>query len=260
MERLHDNNSTSGIQSNTLRIWGFVFLTLGILGKGLLQNRYLQLDQLTAQQLLEVMSASGTAMILATAALALQAVETCAVPLFSFLLVEGFAHSGSRKKYFLRVAGLAVLSEIPYNLAISGKLLDTASRNPVFGLALGLILMYFWNRFDSQDFPGKLLRFAITAAAVFWAGMLKIDHGVPMIVIIGTLWLLRKKPQLRTLVGSVAAMACSAVSPFYLASAMGFLPIHMYNGEREQFERRTHYIVYPVLLLAVWAAGTVFFK
>lgn len=259
MERLHDNNSTSGIQSNTLRIWGFVFLTLGILGKGLLQNRYLQLDQLTAQQLLEVMSASGTAMILATAALALQAVETCAIPLFSFLLVEGFAHSGSRKKYFLRVAGLAVLSEIPYNLAISGKLLDTASRNPVFGLALGLILMYFWNRFDRQDFPGKLLRFAITAAAVFWAGMLKIDHGVPMIVIIGTLWLLRKKPQLRTLVGSVAAMACSAVSPFYLASAMGFLPIHMYNGEREQLEGRTHYIVYPVLLLAVWAAGILLF-
>ena len=89
--------------------------------------------------------------------------------------------------------------------------------------------------------------------------MLKIDHGVPMVVIIGVLWCLRAKPQLRTLAGSVAAMACSAVSPFYLASAMGFLPIHMYNGEREQFEGRTHYIVYPVLLLIVWAAGALLF-
>lgn len=224
-----------------------------------MQNRYLQLDQISAQELLELMSASGTVMVMATAALALQAVETCAVPLFSFLLVEGFAHTASRKKYFLRVAALAVISEIPYNLALSGTLLDGSSRNPVFGLALGLILMYFWNRFDSRDFPGKLLRFAITAAAVFWAGMLKIDRGVPMVVIIGVLWLLGNKPQLRTLVGSVAAMACSAVSPFYLASAMGFLPIHLYNGEREQFERRTHYVVYPVLLLAVWAAGTLLF-
>ena len=153
MERLRDNSSTSGIKSNALRIWGFVFLTLGILGKGLLQNRYLQLDQVSAQELLEIMSASGTAMIIATAALALQAVETCAVPLFSFLLVEGFGHSKSRRRYFLRVAGLAVLSEIPYNLAISGQLLDTGSRNPVFGLALGLILMYFWNRFDRRTSP-----------------------------------------------------------------------------------------------------------
>lgn len=259
MERLRDNSSNAGIKSNALRIWAFVFLTLGILGKGLLQNRYLQLDQVSAQELLEIMSASGTAMIIATAALALQAVETCAVPLFSFLLVEGFGHSKSRRRYFLRVAGLAVLSEIPYNLAISGQLLDTGSRNPVFGLALGLILMYFWNRFDRKDFPGKLLRFAVTAAALFWTGMLKIDHGVPMVVIIGVLWCLRAKPQLRTLAGSVAAMACSAVSPFYLASAMGFLPIHMYNGEREQFEGRTHYIVYPVLLLIVWAAGALLF-
>ena len=258
MERLGDNKP-SGIQSGTLRIWGFVFLVLGIIGKGLLQNRFLNLGEVTGQELLEIMSSSGSAMAIATAALVLQAIETCAVPLFAFLLVEGFTHTASRKKYFLRVAVLAAVSEIPYNLAICGKLLDMDSRNPVFGLALCLILMYFWNRFDRKDYPGRLLRFFITVAAVFWAGMLKIDQGIPMIVIVGVLWMLRSKPQMRTLVGSVASMACSAVSPFYLASAMGFLPIHMYNGEREESENRLYYITYPVFLMAGWAAGMLLF-
>lgn len=258
MERLADNKP-SGIHRQTLRIWGFVFLTLGILGRGVLQNRYLQLETVTAQELLAIMSASGTAMAVATASLVMQAIETCAVPVFAFLLVEGFTHSTSRKKYFLRVLGLAVVSEIPYNLAISGKLLDTGSRNPVFALALCLILMYFWNRFDRKDFPGRLLRFFVTAAAVFWAGMLKLDQGVPLVVITGLLWALRGKPQLRTLVGSVGAMACSIFSPFYMASAMGFLPIHLYNGEPGEGNKPVYYAAYPALLLIVALAGYALF-
>ena len=87
--------------------------------------------------------------------------------------------------------------------------------------------------------------------------MRRIEQGVPMTVIVGVL---RSKLQMRTLVGSVAAIACSVCSPFYLDSTMGFLPTHMYNGEREDSENRICHITYSVLLLVVWTAETFLFR
>lgn len=124
---------SSGISSNGLRTWGMFFLLAGMLGKSILQNGLLNLGAVSFGQLLEQMQTSRAAMLYATLALLLQAMETCAVPIFAFLLVEGVEHTSSLRNYALRVAGLAVLSELPYNLATSGKLLDTTSRNPVFG-------------------------------------------------------------------------------------------------------------------------------
>ena len=80
---------SSGISSNGLRTWGMFFLLAGMLGKSILQNGLLNLGAVSFGQLLEQMQTSRAAMLYATLALVLQAMETCAVPIFAFLLVEG---------------------------------------------------------------------------------------------------------------------------------------------------------------------------
>ena len=140
MERL-GNTKPSGLHAGNLRAWGMLFAIAGIISRSLLQNQMLGMGTRTMQELMALMQASDTAMAIATVALVLQAVETVAVPIFVFLLAEGFRHTSDWKKYLLRVAGLAVLTEIPYDLAMNQKVLEFGTQNPVFGLVLCMILL-----------------------------------------------------------------------------------------------------------------------
>lgn len=254
MERL-DRRTKTGFSSNVLRTWGMVFVAAGLAGRCVIQNQLLNLANTTNQQLLEAMQSSEKVMILATVAIALQAVETCAAPVFCLLLTEGFQKTRNFKKYFLRVLGVALISEIGYNFAFSGKLLDMASRNPVFAMVLCLLVLYFYRRYQGKGLAGFAIKAAVTVAAVLWAGMLRIDSGVPCLILTIVLWACHKKPVYRTFAGCVAAVMCSALSPFYLASPMGFLAVHGYNGDKGADNRIVNYLAYPALLLAVGLAG-----
>lgn len=254
MERLNSRRK-KGINGNTLRTWGLLFAAAGIIGRGVIQTHMLGIGQLNAQQLLEVIGSSDQAMNLATISLILQAIETCAVPVFALLLTEGFQHTSDRKAYFIRVAGLALACEIPYNLAIGGKLLDFGSRNPVFGLVMCMVMLMLYGLYAEPKLSHKLIKFIVTIAAVLWCGMLKIEFGAAMVVVTATMWALRRNVLYRNFAGAAAAIVCTVFSPFFLASPMGFMAVHFYDGERNEDSRTANYLYYPAMLVCAAVAG-----
>lgn len=253
MERL-GNTKQTGLNGNALRTWGLLFLTAGIIGRGLIQKQFLGIGEATVDQLLAAMGTSQ-GLSLATASLVLQAMETCAAPIFTLLLVEGFQHTSDFVRYFLRVAGLAMLTEIPYNLAIGGRILDMGSRNPVFGMALGLLMLCFYQRYADKSLKNTLIKAVVTVAAVLWTVMLKIEFGACIVLIVAVLWAFRKKPLIRNFAGSMVSIICSLISPFFLIAPMGFLVVHMYNGEKTTNSRAFNYLAYPAILLAAGVVG-----
>lgn len=246
---------TTGIAASALHGWGMLFAALGIIGRGVLQNRLLGLGETSAQALLEAMQSSSTTMAIATVSLVLQAMETCAIPFFALLLVEGYRHTLDFRKYLLRVLGGAILSEIPYNLAISGKMLDFSSRNPVFGVALALIMLYFYGKFPGKSGKNLAVKAVVTAAALLWPVMLGITFGSALVLTAAVMWVFREKPLLRNIGGACAVILCALSSPFYLAAPMGILGTHFYNGEKGEENRIVNYLAYPILLLFVGLAG-----
>ena len=254
METVQTTRS-SGIRSNALHAWGMLFTAIGIMGQCILQNHLLGLGQVSTQSLLEAMRSSENTMWIATAALVMQALETCGVPIFAFALVEGYQHTSSYKNYILRVLGLAVLSELPYNFAMCGQILDSSSQNPVFGLVLGLIVLYWYDKYSEKSVKNVLLKALIMFAALLWPQMLHIRFGSCVVLIVAVLWAFRKKPNLRSIAGAVSSVVCTIFSPFFLAAPMGFLVVHFYNGEKGEDNRIVNYMAYPALLLVIGLIG-----
>lgn len=256
MERLaYRQEPRNGMSRSHLRLWGLLFAGLGITGKAIIQNRLLGMGSISSAELLQAMMDSQGVMVLATLALVLQAVEVCALPVFCCLLVEGVEHTRNLGLYFLRVLGVAVLSELPYNLAMSGSLWDLSSRNPVFGLALALGMLLLCKQYAGKNFSRRALRVLIAVAAILWPMILNVQDGTCTVILVLVLWLSRNRKQMRTFLGCGAAAMCSLLSPYYLAAPMGFLVVHFYRGHRSEENKAVNYLAYPALLLAAGLAG-----
>lgn len=253
MERLGKQRKVFEINGNALRAWGMLFLAAGVIGRGIIQNRMLGIGQLTTAQMIEIMG-TGSNMTLATVSLVLQAMETCAVPIFALLLVDGFRYTADFKAYLARILKLGVLTEIPYNLLMGNAL---SSRNPVFGIAFGMLLLYFYQLYAEKGLKNTLIKLAVTAAAVVWCEMLSIEFGAALVLVTAGLWPNRERPLYRNLTGATMSIVCSVISPFFMAAPMSFLAIHFYNGEKSTNSRLVNYLAYPAMILTAWVVGMV---
>lgn len=253
MERIQPRRNR-GINTSAIRLWGLLFVALGAVSMGLIQNRIMGMT--TGTDLLALLEQSPDMMTYATMAVAMQAMETCAVPIFAFLLAEGMEHTTDPKKYLFRALILAAVSEIPYNLVMAGKLLDFSSRNPVFGVALALIAIWFCKTYGKKNLKNFLIRTVLVVCAMLWCGMLRIRFGGALVVIAWVLWVFRRKPAVyRLMAGATVTTLCSVGNMLFVVAPMGFLPILFYNGEKGDSERNVNYGAYPVILLLTLAAG-----
>ena len=82
-----------------------------------------------------------------------------AFPIFAFMIAEGFFYTKDFKKYLLRMVIFAVVSEIPFNLMMSGPI-DLFSQNVMWTFVIALLAMKlldnikkkFINRFENKIF------------------------------------------------------------------------------------------------------------
>lgn len=245
-----------GINRNTLWFIGIVLAFTGMMSRGVLQGRLLGVYSGNMMDVLKILDMNG-GMTAATTALVLEAIESMGVPIFAILTVGGFERTESLRKYFLRVLALAFVSEIPYNLALSVKVIDPTSKNPIFGVALCLLMLGFFRRYATKTFGGVIAGIAVFAAAVFWAMVLQIKFGIMLLILVAVLWLFRKRAILRYWLAAAAAVSCCIGNPLYMFAPFGFLISYAYNEEEGPKRPAIHYAMYPMMLLIIYVAGMI---
>ena len=236
------------LSAAALHMCGLPLLAAGCLS-GVIQRKILGAGQIANSQLLEVIQNRPDGMVFATLALIGQVLEICAVPIFSFLLAEGARYTASYRKYLLRVTGLAVVCEIPYNLLAGDSVLLAGSLNPIFGAVMSLVMLYFFRTFRDKSASHMAIKAVSVLGAYLWSTFLGVAFGGTCVILTAVLWAVRERQNLRLIAGCFTGIVCAVFSPLYLFSPIAFLVIHFYNGERGRQSRLLKYLSYPVILL-----------
>lgn len=191
----------------------------------------------------------------------LRTVGRVAFPIFCFLLVEGFLHTQSRKNYALRLGAFALLSELPFDLALNGpRLPDWSGQNVFFTLLLGFLAMWACDGI-ARRWPGgggRLLQIIVTGALCVAAELLATDYGAFGVALIAALYWGRCWPGLgqpwhSTLLGSVAVLGYCGLQDNWIEvyAILGLLLTLTYNGARGRQNKYFFYAFYPVHLLVL---------
>lgn len=80
-----------------------------------------------------------------------------AFPIFAFLFVEGYFYTSSKKKYLARLIIFGLISEVPFDLMISGSFIYYYHQNVMFELAIGLITLYGLDQMKERPIIERVL-------------------------------------------------------------------------------------------------------
>lgn len=182
-----------------------------------------------------------------------------AFPLFAFMIAEGAVHTKNWKKYAFRLLILAILSEIPFNLAAGGAFFYPEDQNTVFTLLLGLLAIEAGNMLcgwlsHGEKFLSGYERYIRAAAGMIFAlaaYLLRTDYDFLGVMLIVFMYLLRSESRLRTAV-CITILICMYMNFYAVTACVAIFLINRYNGEKGSGDGKFFYVFYPLHLLIIW--------
>ena len=108
-------------------------------------------------------------------------------PIFAFMIVEGYFHTKNLKKYVCRLLLFAIISEIPFNLAMGSRIFYPIHQNVLwsFLIAMGLIR---WNeKVKKKQIWKRILVGTATVCIGYFGGLITFvdfyNAGILMVLV-----------------------------------------------------------------------------
>lgn len=194
----------------------------------------------------------------------LRCVGRLAFPIFAFFIAEGYAHTRDFGRYFRRLAILAVVSEIPFNLE-NEVVFDLTRQNVLFTFCLALLTLRGLEALGRERGFGRWAGCGLVLAAGFAAGeLLRTDYGGWGVVTVALLqlcrdgkyaklWLLLAMAAVNGLgMGSLTMPVFGGETPIQIFAVAALPVIWLYNGQAgPKGLRRAFYVFYPAHLLVL---------
>ena len=166
------------------------------------------------------------------------------LPIFGFLLVEGFRNTGDFRRYAITMVITAVVTEPFYDYACNGVWLDLAEangQNILFALVLGLVQLHFLQAMGTGTVGRILASGLMVLCSALWCFLLNVPGGALLELTAGLFYLLKEHP--RAMYASTGAIGLLFGGTPVLALPL----VAFYNGERGKYCKYIFYAAYPVL-------------
>lgn len=171
----------------------------------------------------------------------MRTVGRMAFPIFVFLLVEGYGHTRSTRKYALSLLAFALISEIPWWL-----LNHDNTHNVFFTLLLGLIVIEGINKLGKKPLLWAVLIITICTIAIF----LHVDYEYSGILLICTFHIFKPDKVTKCLLATLFMYQYGVIGLW-----LGLAVILCYNGQRGfikgQYTKYLWYAYYPLHLMTI---------
>ncbi len=195
----------------------------------------------------------------------LRCVGRLAFPLFAFMAVEGYLHTRSLKKYLLRLLMLAVISEIPFDLLVSGSVFDPMHQNVIWTIILGLCCI---RAFENISAGRKMMLSAVVIIASLAAAIIaRVDYSSAGVLTLLAFYAFRgntvrcRLMRLLSLafINLVLLGGIEFAFPYQALAVLSLPIIWLYDGSQgphNGFIKAANYLFYPahMLILALFSA------
>lgn len=228
---------------NALKVIGAVLMVLYFFGACVVNNGILHISSHTLEEINELMLADERVLLWVGVSSMTSVVGVLGIPIFAYLLVQGVEHTENLGRYTLSVLALAVVSEVPYDLAMTGKAWDWSGQSSLWTALIALVMLWLLKRFQGKGILPAVLNFIIMAAGFFLAYLLRCQFSGWFVLIAAVLFMLREQKWIGYGLGAL-------ISLMYATAPLGFIPVALCNGRRKDMGRRkyVYYAFYPVML------------
>ena len=175
----------------------------------------------------------------------LRIIGRIAFPIFAYTLVEGFIHTRDVRKYLMRLGILAIISEIPFDLAFFRCAFAWGHQNVFFTLFLGILMLWL-----AIQAPDKVRRFLYILAMLLLADFLNTDYGSWGLLMILVYYYFRESKLIKYIGIIIINVFLMGYTQVYAPFAL--IPIAFYNGEQGIKCKKFFYGFYPVHLIIIY--------
>ena len=247
--RRRSRGSKRRISTDILKIIGLLLTVDGTVGAALLQNSFLSAEGNLSQfeQLLRIFQTGQQSAGMAAWAVVSNCLASIAWPIFAYLAVEGLRNTSSFPRYALRLLVTAVVSEVPYDLVMSGKWVDWSSQNFLFSLLIGLVMLYVAQEVGESREKSGALRVALLVGAVLWTFLIQSQLGILVVLSMAVMYYLSEHRGWRDLLVALLGLAT-------VPASLGVLLIHFHKEGPCMLPKWFYYLAYPLQLLIVGLA------
>lgn len=196
----------------------------------------------------------------------MRGVGRIAFPIICFMLVEGFWHTSNRRKYMLRIAILAVISEVLYDLAFSDFCVINSAgeavfswdiamlkQNTILSLLLGIVFMYLYEMLKAKYMLQPMIFNTLGVFAIIGATglayVLRVDYSYLGILFILAFYMFRGQIVFQGI--CMTTVICLFSTTLELPALFAFIPIFFYRDKGKPRYQYWFYAFYPIHLIVL---------